>query len=190
MLWRPGDLSRDASLSRRCENPVRRGVALLLGSRSSSTTAGLRVTAAGGLTAVTIAAYTLWDGYTVRIPRVDVVAYLAIGSAAQLLVLSLGVAPGVLSFLPWRAYWRSTLPVAVLVPTQLRARSRRSALPQVQTVAALRSTSIIAAPPADGCSTNAVTPERIAGAIITRLELPSSPSEHETQPLEPVVAAR
>jgi len=106
-------------------------------------------------------------------------------------VLSLGVAPGALSFLPWRAYWRSTLPVAVLVPLSYGLVLAALHSPHVQTVAALRSTSIIAAPPsADGCSTNAVTPERITGAIITRLGLPSSPSEHETQPLEPVVAAR
>lgn len=147
------------------------GVALLLGTRSSSAQAALRGAVAGAVTAVAIASYTLWDGYAVRGLHVDVLTYLAIGSAAQLIVLTLAVAPqhAQLPALA-RRHWRFALPIAVLVPLSYGLVLAALHSLDVQTVAALRSTSIIAAAalgwwlldePRDT--------RRITGAIVTSL---------------------
>ena len=122
------------------------GIGLLLGRGPEGVRAGLRAVAAGGLVAVATAAYTLWDGYAVSRLHVDVVAYLAVGSAAQLLVLSLVVLParerlGAVA----RAHWRAAVPVAVLVPLSYGLVLAALRLLDVQVVAALRSTSIVAA---------------------------------------------
>lgn len=122
------------------------GIALLLGGTSSSAPAAWRAAAAGGVTAFTIAGYTLWDGYAVSRLHVDVVTYLTVGSAAQLLILSLAVArqrdqfPAVT-----RTYWRAALPVAGLVPLSYGLVLAALHHLDVQVVAAARSISIVAA---------------------------------------------
>jgi len=68
------------------------GVPVLVGSRAASRRAGLTGVVAGGATALTIAAYTLWDGYAVTRLHVDVMSYLALRSLVQLAVLTVVVA--------------------------------------------------------------------------------------------------
>ena len=147
------------------------GLALLLGSGSSSTRAALGGAAAGGATAVTIASYTLWDGYAITSLHVDVVTYLAMGSAAQLVVLSLAVAARrdqVAAVA--REHWRAAVPIAALVPLSYGLVLAALHHLDVQVVAALRSTSIIAAA-ALGWLLLAEprTPRRMGGAILTTL---------------------
>lgn len=122
------------------------GVPLLTGARPSSLKAGTAGAVGGAATAATIAGYTLWDGYAILHLGVDVLAYLAIGSVVQFVLLSIAVAPRLRSIGGVaRSYWRLALPIAVLVPTSyglvLLAQEHLS----VQVVAAARSASILAA---------------------------------------------
>lgn len=144
------------------------GVPLLVGSRAGSPHAGLTGAMAGGATAVTIAAYTLWDGYAVTRLHVDVVSYLTVGSLAQLAVLTLVVAPqrGRLTAVA-RCSWRLALPVAVLVPTSYGLVLAALQHVDVQVVAAARSTSILAASLlASWVLHERLTPRRAAGAAV------------------------
>jgi len=145
------------------------GVALLLGSRSTSPGAALRAAAAGGATALTIAAYTLWDGYAISRLHVDVVTYLAVGSAAQLVILSLIVArqrDQVAAVA--RIHWRAALPIAGLVPLSYALVLAALHYLDVQVVAAARSTSIIAAAALGWwLLAEPRVPRRIAGAFLT-----------------------
>lgn len=122
------------------------GIALLLGGRPSSAPAAWRGAAAGGATALTTAGYTLWDGYAVMRLHVDVVSYLTVGSAAQLLVLSLVVArrrDHVATVA--HGHWRAALPIAGLVPLSYGLVLAALHHLDVQVVAAARSISIVAA---------------------------------------------
>ena len=122
------------------------GIPLLVGSRATSARAGLAGVAAGTATATTIAAYTLWDGYAVTGLHVDVLSYLAVGSLAQLVVLTSAVALerarlGAVA----RSSWRQALPIAVLVPVSYGLVLVALHHVDVAVVAAARSTSILAA---------------------------------------------
>lgn len=147
------------------------GVWLLLASRATSGRVAVTGAAAGSATAATIAGYTLWDGYAITRLDVDVVSYLTVGSLAQLLVLSLAVVPK-RDQLPQvaRTYWRAALPVAVLVPLSYGLVLAAMQQLDVQGVAALRSTSIIAASVLGWwLLAEPRTPRRVAGAAITTL---------------------
>ena len=122
------------------------GVPLLVGRRAQSRRAGLTGAVAGGATALTIAAYTLWDGYAVARLNVDVMSYLALTSLVQFAVLTVVVAvkpgrPGDVV----RSHWRLALPVALLVPTSYGLVLAALEHADVQVVAAMRSASILAA---------------------------------------------
>jgi drug/metabolite transporter (DMT)-like permease len=122
------------------------GVPLLSGIRPSSLQAGVAGAVGGAATAVTIAGYTLWDGYAVLHLDVDVLAYLAIGAVTQFGLLTLAITPQLRS-IPnvVRSYWRLALPIAVLVPTSYGLVLLAQEHLPVEVVAAARSTSIITA---------------------------------------------
>ena len=145
------------------------GIALLIGGGSSSAPAAWRAAAAGGVTALTIAGYTLWDGYAVSRLHVDVVTYLTVGSAAQLVILSLVVAPQrdqVAAVA--RSHWRAALPIAGLVPLSYGLVLAALHYVDVQVVAAARSISIVAAAALGWCLLDEPrVPRRLAGAILT-----------------------
>lgn len=147
------------------------GLALLLGGRSTSTRAALRGATAGGATAMTIAGYTLWDGYAVTGLHVDVVTYLAIGSGAQLVVLSLAVAARRDQVVDVaRTHWRAAVPIAALVPISYGLVLAALHHLDVRVVAALRSSSIIAAAALGWwLLAEPRTPRRIVGAMLTTL---------------------
>lgn len=145
------------------------GITLLLGDRSDSPGAALRAAASGLVTAVTIAGYTLWDGYAVSRLHVDVVSYLTVGSAAQFLVLSLAVARrrGQVAA-EARTHWRTALPIAVLVPLSYGLVLAALHHLDVQIVAAARSTSIVAATVLGWWLLGEPrTGRRVAGALVT-----------------------
>jgi len=122
------------------------GVPLLVGSRAGSPRAGLTGVIAGSATATTIAAYTLWDGYAVTRLHVDVFSYLAVGSLAQLVVLTVAVAPERARLAAVaRSSWRRALPIAALVPLSYGLVLAALRHIDVPVVAAARSTSILAA---------------------------------------------
>ena len=111
------------------------GVPLLVATGASPERAGIGGAVAGGATAATIAAYTLWDGYAVSRLHVDVLTYLTVASLSQLLVLTLAVLPRPSQVVAVaRSSWHLALPVAVLVPLQHI---------DVHVVAAARCTSIL-----------------------------------------------
>ena len=145
------------------------GIALLLGGGSGSAPAAWRAAAAGSATALTIAGYTLWDGYAVSRLQVDVVTYLTVGSVAQLVILSLIVASQrdqVAAVA--RSHWRAALPIAGLVPLSYGLVLAALRYLDVQVVAAARSLSIVAAAVLGWwLLSEPRVPRRIAGAILT-----------------------
>jgi len=122
------------------------GIALLVGDRAGSRRADVSGVLAGSATAVAVAGYTLWDGYAVSRLHVDVLAYLTVGSVAQLAVLTLAVAPDLSRVAGVaRSSWGQALPVAVLVPVSYGLVLLALQRVDVQVVAATRSTGILAA---------------------------------------------
>ena len=145
------------------------GIALLLGGRPTSAPAPWRAVAGGGATALTIAGYTLWDGYAISRLHVDVVTYLTVGSTAQLIILSLVVAPQRYQVAAVaRRHWRAALPIAGLVPLSYGLVLAALHYLDVQVVAAARSLSIVAAAVLGWWLLGEPhVPRRIAGAIVT-----------------------
>ena len=124
---------------------VASGVPLLVGSGGSAGT-DARGLAGGLATAGAIAAYTCWDAYAVTRLGVDVASYLAIGSLAQLAVLTIAVArhPRRVAAVA-RTHWQQALPVAALVPLSYGLVLLAFRHLDVQVVAAVRSSALLAA---------------------------------------------
>ncbi|MET7282865.1 DMT family transporter [Kribbella sp. NPDC005582] len=93
----------------------------------------------GLLVAACTAAYTLWDAYAIASLHVDLLAYLAVGNVAQVLVLSV-LARGHRAVL---GEWRRAIPIAILTPASYGLVLLALSFASVSTVAVGRTLNVV-----------------------------------------------